>query len=171
MIGGVTLSISGGELTVVGRVVAVRMVHHGGRAGVDGLERPGELTEEQVLRGEQNPEGVAAGHVFNQGLVRVPALELCLPQVVMSINEARAYNFAPAVNDSRAGRGLDRRSDLGDDRPLHEHVSDGRDHPLVLIVDEERAALQNDCARIGHCDECALPTVLIVLETERHLTA
>lgn len=67
---------------------------------------------------------VTGHHVRDQALIGMPPLQLCLPHVVVRVDEARRDDLAMAVDRlSVPGGRLDALANLRDDVPDNKHVS------------------------------------------------
>lgn len=73
------------------------------------------------------------------------AFQLCLPDVLMAVDEPGTDNFISTVNHFSYTFVGDFWRDARDDVASNEEVGFGRDDMIVLIVDEECATFEQDC--------------------------
>ena len=130
------------RLTMIWCVVTQRLVHHSGRARIDGLQSTGELAPEQIFRGVEVIGEHARGEVLNQGVVSVLALELRLEQMTMRVDEAWADDLVSAIYDSSTGGRVNIGGDLGDEVALDQKVADDGDDVVLVVVEQEGAILE-----------------------------
>lgn len=84
--------------------------------------------------------------VLEHGAVAQSALELALPHVMMSVDEARRDNLVVAVNDGGIWADGQVGADLGDAAVFDEYACvGGCDDIVFAVVLEDDAALQKEC--------------------------
>ena len=129
---------------VLGGVVDVRPVDQRGDAGVEALQRPGQVAGVDVLGPVERCEGVEhLDEVVVQGRVRRAVADRRLPGVPVGVDEARDDDLARAVDD--LGVGLDGGLDADDLVVLDQHVAGGP-VPDVRVHRQDGAALEEDLA-------------------------
>src|SRR5215216_2619508 len=133
---------------VVGGVVDVRPVDQGRDAGVDALQRPGQVAGVDVLGPVQGGEGVEDLHeVGAEGGVGGAATDGRLPGMAVGVDEPGDDD--PAAGVHHLGVGVDLGGDLGDRVPLDEDVA-LRQVAEVGIHGQDGAATQQE--PVGHWD-------------------
>ena len=114
------------------------VVEDGGGTRIECFEEAGELAVEDVLRCVVVALHIAGGHVLEETFIGVSAFELCLPDMVMSVNEAGGDDLGGAVDDLGVGwEAGESSADLSDDVIFQEDVGvRSTDDVVVSIVNQ-----------------------------------
>lgn len=98
------------------------MVNHESSPSIDCLEAASQLAPEYVLGSIAKALEVAFWHVVEQRVIRESSFQLCLPDVVVGVDEARRHNLAYAVDFLGARTNSDGGGDLLDDVSFNQDV-------------------------------------------------
>ena len=107
---------------MVRRIRHVSMVDHKSRSGIDCFEAATELAPEYVFRGVAKALQVAFGHIVEQRVIRKSTLQLRLPDMVVSVDEARGNDLACTIDCLGSRRGSNGGSNFLDDVPFNEDI-------------------------------------------------
>lgn len=117
------------------------MVKHCSGSSVDGLQTTRKLAPVYVLTSVVGRLKVPGRHVFQENLVAVPALELRLPHMMMSVNETRRDDLGGTVNGVYIAGFSDEVGNLRNLVSFDQHISlDGVDM-VTGVVQEYRSSL------------------------------
>ena len=98
------------------------MVNHKSGPGIDCFETATELAPEYVFGGITKALQVAFGHIVEQRVIRKSTLQLCLPDVVVGVDEARGNDLACTIDYLGTRMGSNGGSDFLDDVPFNEDI-------------------------------------------------
>lgn len=117
------------------------MVKYCSGSSVDGLQATRKLAPVDFLTSVVGGLKVPGRHVFEENLVGVPALELCLPHMMMSVNETRRDDLGGTVNGVYIVGLSDEVGDLCNLVSFDQHISLDSVDMVTGVVQENRSSL------------------------------